>query len=248
MNRISFSFMLLALLLVGMTGSAIADDVTIGTGVDMYNRYVWRGLDIASTPSVQPALTVGVGGFELGAWGAYTLSNQASGADEIDFWIGYTAELENGSTLSAIVTDYYFPNSGIDFFNFNDYDATIDDTIPNPGAHTIEVGLAYTGPKTFPLTVSAYLNVYNDAGNNTYFQLDYPVTAGDAELNFFVGATGGSKDNPDYYGTDDFQVINIGVAAARDIKVSESLSIPLNVSFVLNPNAEISYLLVGMSL
>lgn len=244
----TYSLLLVIIMVVGLTASATAEDrIAVNTGVDLYNRYVWRGLDIANTPSIQPTFSIAYAGLELGTWGAYTLSNEAAGSDEIDFWLGYTKELENGAAISAVVTDYYFPNAGIELFNFNNYDAVVDDTIPDPGAHTLEIGLSVTGPETFPVTLSGYMNVHNEAGNNTYFQLDYPVTVNETEICLYVGAAVGSKENPDYYGTDDLQVINLGITASREIKMSESFSLPLNVSFILNPNAEISHLLVGVS-
>ncbi len=231
-----------------MSVTAIAEEgVAVSTSVDLYNRYIWRGLDIAHTPSIQPSLTVAYRGCELGAWGAYTLSNQASDADEIDFWLNYTRTVGSDVSIKAVVTDYYFPNAGIKFFNFNNYDAMIDDTIPDPGAHTVEIGITIAGPKSFPVALSGYVNVYNDAGSNTYFQLDYPVTIDETDLVFFCGVTGGSKDNPDYYGAKQFAVINTGITAVREIKVSESFSLPLTVSLIINPKAEISYLLAGVS-
>jgi len=156
-------------------------------------------------------------------------------------------ELNNGVSFSLLATDYYFPNAGIEFFNFNDYDAVIDDTIPDPGAHTMEMGMSITGPESFPVTLSGYLNVYNDAGTNTYFQLDYPVTVNETNLSFFCGVAGGSEDNPDYYGADELAAINLGVTAVREIKVSESFSLPLTISLIVNPKAEISYLQTGVS-
>ena len=223
------------------------EKVDITVSVDYFNRYVWRGLDIANTPSLQPTLSLGFDGFETGIWGAYTLSNQQSESDEIDFWIGYTHEIENAISISAVITDYYFPNVGIDFFNFNNDDDELEDGTPDPGAHTLEAGLSLTGPESFPVTVSGYINFYNDAGNNTYFQIDYPVKINETDLNIFMGATGGSEDNSGYYGTDDLQVINVGVQASREIMVTESFSVPLNISFIVNPNAEISYLVAGFS-
>ena len=248
MSRKSVRLMFtLALLLQLTISAAAAQKATLNTSVDLYSRYVWRGLDIASTPSAQPSLSIAYAGCELGVWGAYTLSNQSSSSDEIDFWLSYTHAMGDGASITAIATDYYFPNAGIKFFNFNNYDATIDDTIPDPGAHTVEMGISLSGPESLPVVVSGYVNVYNDAGSNTYFQLDYPVTVNETDLVFFCGAAGGSKDNPGYYGSKDFAVINAGLSAMRDIKVSENLSVPLTVSFVVNPKAEISYLIVGMS-
>ena len=242
------SVLLFLMATIALTTVAMAETpVMVNTGVDLVNRYIWRGLDIASTPSIQPSLSLTVANLEVGTWGAYTLSNNASGSDEIDFWVSYSLELERGASIVPIVTDYYFPNAGIDFFNFNNYDATIDDTIPDPGAHTVELGVAVTGPETFPLTVSAFVNVHNDAGNNTYFQADYTLTVQSTDLNFFCGASLGSDENPGYYGTDAFAVINLGVTASRTIGDPDGLAVPLSVSFILNPKAEISYLVVGAS-
>lgn len=248
LRKLSLKLIIITLLFAGFAVGAYAEDkVTVNTGVDFYNRYVWRGLDIASTPSLQPSFSIGYSGFELGAWGAYTMSNQSSESDEIDFWLGYTIEMKDGMSLGLVATDYYFPNTGIDFFNFNNYDAMLDDTTADPGAHLIELGASFTGPATFPVTISGYINIHNEAGNNTYFQIDYPVKVGETELGLFCGAAGGAKDNPDYYGTEDFAIINVGVTANREIKVSEQLSVPLSISFILNPNDEISYLLAGFS-
>ena len=193
---------MLLLLMASMSAPVQAESnaVSLSTSVDIYNRYVWRGLDIANTPSIQPSLSIAYSGFEFGTWGAYTMSNEASDSDEIDFWLSYTANLNNGVSFSLIATDYYFPNAGIDFFNFNDYDAVIEDTIPDPGAHTVELGLSVTLPESFPLTLSGY-----------------------------------------------FAVINLGLTAVREITVSETFSLPLSISLIVNPEAEMSHLLVGMS-
>ena len=228
---------MLVLCMATMT-AASDNQVTVNTGVDFYNRYVWRGLDIANTPSVQPSLSVGYAGLELGTWGAYTLSNESSDCDEIDFWLSYTLPLQNGVSFSLIATDYYFPNAGMDLFDFDDN---------GDGAHTVELGLAFTGPESFPIGLSGFMNVYNDGGNNTYFQLDYPFTVGETEMGLFCGAAGGSADNPDYYGTENFNAINVGISASREIKVSETFSLPLNMALIINPREEISHLVVGMS-
>jgi len=109
-------------------------------------------------------------------------------------------------------------------------------------------GADIAGTPSFPPTVSGYVNMYNDAGSNTYSQFDYPVTVNETDLNFFCGATGGDTDNPGYYGSDNFAVINTGISATRAVHVSDKLSVPLTVSFIVNPKVEISYLIVGMSL
>jgi len=244
-----FGCLVLALVIMLFPGASYAEDcINSMVGVDVVSRYIWRGSDFGNSPSLQPTLAFDYAGLEIGAWGAYTMSSEASEADEIDFWLAYTVPMENSASIQGIVTDYYFPNAGIGFFNFNDYDAVKNDTIPDPGAHTVEVGLSITGPESFPVTFSGFVNMYNDAGNNMYFQLDVPARVGETDLGFFIGATNGSTDNPDYYSAENFSVINIGVTASKSVKVSDAFSLPMNVSFIVNPRTEFSYLVVGLSL
>jgi hypothetical protein len=206
------------------------------------SRYVWRGLNAGDAPSVQPSISVGIKGLEIGSWGAYSLSNEITGGDEIDLWIGYSIDLEGGGALGVLVTDYYFPNGGEGFGNYADYDDE-----DGPGAHTLELGGSFTFP-SFPLTVAGYVNFHNDEGHNVYLQADWPLTVGETALNLFAGATPGSEDNPDYYGTRDFAFINIGLTAERQIGVTDRFSLPLTASWILNPEQDIAYLVVGLSL
>jgi hypothetical protein len=141
------------------------------------------------------------------------------------------------------LTDYYYPNAGIKIGNFNNYD-----NVNGAGAHTIEAGLNITGPESFPLSLSGYVNVYNDEGNNTYVQADYSLNVQDVGLGFFIGAAAGSEENPDYYGSDKFNVINIGLKASKQIKITEDFLLPVSCSYILNPRAEISYLVFCISL
>lgn len=228
----------------------------VDAGMDFYNRYVWRGLEIGGAPSLQPYLAFNYAGLELGFWGAYATANNADGADEADIWLAYSLDLPNGMSVTALVTDYYFPNSGVRIGNYNDYDALrleelgggVVDTVENPGAHTFEWGLAVSAPGSVPLSFSAYWNFHNDPGNNAYFQLDYAIAVNNIDLGFSIGATPGSEDNPDYYGSDNFQVINLGVTASKSIKITNDFSLPISVSYTINPRLEKSYILFGLSI
>lgn len=232
----------LTVLMLSFCAAFAGDGVDVTIGVDLFSRYVWRGTDVGNAPSAQPTLAAQCSRVELGVWAAYTLSNDVSETDEIDLWLSYSHEFPNSVTVTMIATDYYYPNAGIRMFNFDNYDAE-----GGPGAHTVEAGLQIAGPDSFPMTAAGYVNVYNDAGHNTYFQLDYPVESRNVSLDFFIGATGGSKDNPDYYGSDNLAVINVGVQVSREVKVTDSFSFPLSVAYIVNPRMEISYLVFGVS-
>ncbi|GJQ64212.1 MAG: hypothetical protein SCALA702_32650 [Melioribacteraceae bacterium] len=241
MNRKS-GYLLLVLCSLLLSFSTYAQSkLEVNSGADMVSRYIWRGIDFGKSPAVQPSLSFGISGFEIGFWGSYTLNETASGSDEIDTWISYTIE-NDAISVTALVTDYYFPNAGIKWGNFNNYDDP-----DGAGAHTLEAGVS-VGFGKFPLSLSAYYNFYNDAGNNTYFQLDYPFSVEEVELNLFCGATAGSEDNPGYYGSGTFNVINIGLQASREIKLSDEFKLPVFVSYIINPRVEISHIVFGFSL
>jgi uncharacterized protein (TIGR02001 family) len=241
---------ILSVMVIGNPNEVRAGDgLEITPAADFVSRYVWRGLMINDAPNIQPSITMSVNGFELGLWGSSTLAKTNSSEDnyafshEADLWLSYSHEFKSGMAVGAMLTDYYFPNGGIRIGNFNNYN-----DVDGAGAHTIETGVTVSGPKVFPMEVSAFINVYNDEGNNTYFQLNYPTQIKGVGLDLFIGASAGSAKNPGYYGTAGFNIINFGFNATRSIKLSESFSLPVYVTYVLNPRAEVNYLIFGLSL
>jgi hypothetical protein len=205
----------------------------INFGADFVSRYVWRGLDITNSPSLQPTVSLSASNFEIGFWGAYTLFGDKSVSDEIDSWIGYNLENDLGA-FSFIILDYYFPNTGKKLGNIKN----------GEGAHTLEGLVSYSGPFSFLFGV----NFYNDQGNNIYFELGYPVESENISLNFFIGFTPGSYDNPQYYGTENFAFINAGVKVAKEIKITDTFSLPVFSTLVINPRTEIAHLVFGITL
>lgn len=233
------------ILFIFITGISFAQDLSLNAGADIVSLYIWRGLNVNDAVNIQPSLTLSVSGFSFGFWGSYGFSIDSAYkkfGQELDTWLSYNFAFENGMSIGAIVTDYYFPNVGIPWGNWDNYDSP-----DGPGAHTIETGLLLKGPESFPLSLSGFINVYNDAGNNTYFQIDYPATVADVPLNFFIGASGGSEENPGYYGTETFNVTNVGVKATKSIKITEDYSLPVFVTFLINPRTEIAYLVFGLT-
>jgi len=236
---------LLTFLLLSLTNITFAQDLSLNLGADVVSLYIWRGINVNDVVNIQPSFTLSVSGFSAGFWGSYGfMDNETYNPykQEIDTWISYTYEFSNGIRLGGIVTDYYYPSAGIPWGNFNNYD--------NPdggGAHTIETGILINGPSSFPLNIAGYVNVYNDAGFNTYFQADYLLSVADVSLDFFIGAAGGSEKNSGYYGTEKFNVINMGMKASKSIKITDDYSLPLAASFIINPNTNIAYLVFTLT-
>lgn len=232
---------LILMLLVAGSFITAQNKIEISAGADLVSKYVWRGMDFGNSPAVQPSLSMTAGGFEAGFWSSYATNESAKSADELDFYMSYTFDFKTAS-LTAMVTDYYFPNGGNKLGNFNNHDNE-----DGAGAHTFEAGASLSF-ENFPLIFSAYYNFYNDAGNNSYFQLDMPFNIKDYEVNLFCGATPGSKKNPNYYGATSFSIISLGVQATKSVKITENFSLPVFVAYSINPKIENSYLVFGISL
>ena len=228
-------FSTIALLLFLASSFSYSQDVDLG--VALYSRYIWRGLDFGDSPSFQPAVTFTAGGFSIGEWGAYSISGIGSVYSEDDLWASYAVSTPTAGTFTLIATDYFFPSAGMKYFNYKD---------KGNGAHTIEGGLSYGGPDSFPITLSGYINVYNDVDNTTYFEASYPFTVKSVSGSVVVGATGGGTNG--FYGPTNFQVINFGLNFSKDIEITDKFSLPISASIIVNPNIEQSYLIVGISL
>lgn len=217
--------------------------VSIDMGVDVVSRYVWRGLNVNDAPNIQPAISFTYTGFTLGLWGSYALTADSDHPfnSEIDLYTGYSI-ITGAGTFSILVTDYYFPDAGYKLGNFNNYNDP-----DGAGGHLIEAGLTYQLPESFPLSISGYYNVYNDAGKNTYFQLSYPFNINNFSLTIFTGAAGGSSENPAYYNSSKFAVINAGFTLNKDIKITDNFILPVFSSFIINPRSEQPFLIFGIS-
>jgi hypothetical protein len=223
-----YNYIVISLFIISL--SSVSAQVSVSGGADFVSRYLWRGLDFGNTFSIQPALSFSAGGFEAGFWGSYPFNNTSKGSEELDLYLSYSV-----SDFSIMVTDYYFPNSGLRY-----------GLIEEPGAHTLEVGLAYGGSESFPLSLAAFMNVYNDDDNSVYFEVGYSTEVEEVGVDFFVGGTPGG-DNA-FYGSENFNLINIGITATKEFSITDSFSLPIFSSYILNPNLEVGYLIFGLSL
>ena len=190
-------------------------------GADVVSRYVWRGTDFGESMSVQPALTLGFGGLEVGAWGSYSISASGADANENDIWATYTATTSNGASFSFGFTDYYFPGPGADGFFVTD-------------GHILELSAAFTGPESFPVSLFAGRMSRNDPDNSLYLEASFPVSAfEDVDLSLTAGMVAGESE---FYGTEGTAFVNLGVSASKDLVITDSFSLPISVSYILNAN------------
>ena len=212
-----------------MPSRAAAQSVSIGA--DVVSRYVWRGLDFGESMSVQPALTLGAGGFEFGAWGSYSISADGASANENDLWFTYTVTTSSGASFAVGATDYYFPGPDADGFSYK-------------SAHTWEFSLAFAGPEAFPL--SLFAGLINDDDKPMYLEAGLPLPAGEGmELGLHAGMVTAASG---FYDTQGAAVVNLGITAGKELQITESFALPMSVSYVINPDQDRAFLVFGISL
>ena len=94
---------------VGLAEAEFSGDAAVG----VYNKYIWRGLDLGGEADflVQPAVNLGFGGASLGVWGNYNEATEK--LDEIDLTLEYSHDLSE--QLSARVGHIlYAVTDGVD--------------------------------------------------------------------------------------------------------------------------------------
>lgn len=208
-----------------------AQEIFLNT--DLVSSYVWRGMKCGNA-AVQPTLGVSMGGFTLSAWGSTEFRNENN---EIDLALEYGFK---GLTLS--VTNY-FEQSEDEPFDYFDYSA-------HGSGHTFELGAGYTISEKFPLTVSWYtVFAGNDYRENdrrawsSYCELSYPFSLKGIDLAVEAGFTPWEGMYADR-----FNVVNIGLSATKELKLTKSFSLPISGKVIANPYENQLYFVFGISL
>lgn len=223
--------MVLALLSLAMPFTAKAQDkVEASVGADLVSGYIWRGQDLGGV-SLQPSLGIAYKGFSLGAWGSVGIEGKDT--KELDLTLGYAA-----GGFSVSVTDYWF-NSGAGYFHYDTHNT----------AHVFEAQVGYDFG---PLSVNWYTNFAGADGVNkdgdraysSWVTLAAPFKLGGLEWTAEVGATPWATD---FYGANGFAVCDVSLGASKEIKITDSFSLPLFAKATWNPRSEGAYFVVGLS-
>lgn len=240
------------LILLTITLSAVlsvtAQNISVDPGVDLMSRYVWRGLSPGgSSPSIQPSIKFNAGNFTLGTWGAFAVDNSFT-VQETDLFATYNFS----DAFSMTVTDYFLPDESL--ANNHYFEMKEDST-----GHVLEAAATFNGTDKIPFTFMAAVNFWgadarkadNKKQYSTYFELGYNCTVKETNIRAFIG---GTATNPDteageggYYG-DSAGITNIGVTAVKKIIITDKFTLPVTTSFIINPQTENVFLVVGITL
>lgn len=206
------------------------DKVEASVGIDLVSGYIWRGQDLGGV-SLQPSASIAYKGFSLEAWGSVGIESKDD--KELDLTLGYST-----GGFSVSITDYWF-NSGPGYFHYGARNT----------AHLWEGQIGYDFG---PLAVNWYTNFagadgWNKKGDraySSYISLAAPFKLGGLDWTAEVGATPWATD---FYSANGFAVCDVSLGVSKEIKITDSFSLPLFAKATWNPRTEGAYFVAGIS-
>ena len=205
---------------------------------DIVSSYIWRGQDLGNV-SLQPTLGIGYKGLSLTAWGSVGLTN-SDDTKEFDLTLAYTT---GGFNIG--ITDYWF-NAGLDpdnrYFMYNAHSTN----------HVFEANIGYDFGFA---SLQWYTNFAGNDGVNesgkraysSYFEVNVPFKLATVDWTATAGAVPYATTFYNEW-TSGFSVTNLALKATKDIKITDSFSIPIFGQVVANPRTQKAYLVLGFTL
>jgi len=222
-------------------GSLLPGGISLEAGVDLYGKYVWRGMLLTNDPVVQPSLTLGWKGLSLNVWGSIDttdVNEMGAGTDgpsyrlqELDYTLSYGHTLVDGVDVEVGYILYTFP--GTAYEKTSELYASLSLAIP------------YLNPS---LTVYWDFDEADGFYANLGIEHTFELTE---KLGLTVGAGlgWGDKNYHEYYlGPDTNALSDYSVGASLDYAVNDNFSISLSathtdfVSTNIGEAAEAGYL------
>ncbi len=207
-------------------------DSSFSVGADFYSNYIWRGTKFGTGPAFQPSVKFTSGGLTLGSWGSF----DANGYTEADIYASYAFDFG----LSIGITDYYF---GAPYFTFGS-DSSSHAFEANLGFVIGDLSLSgnYILNKSDKMDTEGNIIGAGSVGGDLYFEAGYTFTG----FKIFAGAGNGwhTLDSDE----DEFGICNVGLSTWKEIKITDSFSIPVTGSVIWNPHAEQFFIVAGFSL
>lgn len=225
---------LLLIAVLGVVASSQAQDKIDGDlKVDLVSTYIWRGQHLGHV-SIQPELSVEWKGLSLSAWGSVGLSNYKD-LREIDLTLSY----ETGG-FSVGIVDYWNNEHDSRYFYFKK-DAT---------GHSVEGFVSYDfGSLSISWQTFFAGNDYREDNSkrawSSYFEVVAPFRLITCRWEAKAGLVPWLSD---YYNTRGFSMTNLSLRATKDIKITDSFSLPLFGQLIANPASQDVYLVAGITL
>jgi hypothetical protein len=205
----------------------MAQGITVDTGVNLNSRFIYRGAELGTSPHVQAMIGFKAGNLSLYGWGSHSMGQDDQSYKEVKFWLNYTIDLGDFKLTPQIENHF---NAFADFLDFDDATTThvLQASARLAGTSgdirpDLMLGYAFWGPIENTIYIEAGVNFsVEEYGLRAFLSTQYSEAGGFVDLGY-----GG-----------DFVMNQIGISGSRTLKVTDTFSMPLGVSLILNPKTE----------
>lgn len=194
-------------------------------GLELQTKYVWRGIEYGTAPTIFPTLSYSIEGFSVYGMGGYAWNGSHA---EVDMGVSYSRW---GITLG--INDYYYPTSVGEtdhYFNYKGKET----------GHWFEGTLTYS-PEIIPVwaTLSTYFagaDKRPDSGKQAWSTYAEIGGSYDFKYDMHISLAVGAALNKSFYNDYEhgFSVCNVNLRYGKDFTAG-AFTFPLGVSFVINP-------------
>ena len=224
-------------LVMSMTAFA-QDGIEATISGDIVSQYIWRGQDLGNA-AIQPTLGIAYKGLSLSAWGSYGITN-SDDMKELDLTLAYTI-----AGFNIGITDYW-TNYGADpearYFKYDAHGTN----------HLFEANIGYDFGFA---SIQWYTNFAGNDGVNkdgkraysSYFEAIVPFKLATVDWAATAGAVPYATTSYNDW-TSGFAVTNVSLKASKDIKITDTFSIPVFAELATNPCTQKAYLVFGFTL
>lgn len=221
-------FCILIVCLLAYADVMLANDSTkvvspFSASLELTTKYMWRGIEYGTAPTVFPMIGYGYKGFNAFAMGGYAVNGSHQ---EVDLGVSYTA-----NEFSFGVSDYYYPSA------VGEKDGYFKLSNRNTG-HWVEAYASWNGKKIpLWLTVSTYVfgADKNEDGKqmySAYAEVGYTHSFNDNNsMSLCVGANLNKSFYTEYQSG--FNVVNINAKYSTAFKFGK-FHLPVSAGYILN--------------
>ncbi len=217
-----------------VAGAKAQDTVEAEVSADIVSAYHWRGQELGEA-AIQPTLGVSYKGFSLSAWGSTALKG-GDNLNELDLTLAYSV---GGFNIG--ITDYYCVHGSPKYFSYESHKTP----------HVFEANIGYDFG---PVNLQAYTNFAGADGVNkdgkraysTFIEAKAPFALANLEWEASIGAVPFATSF--YEKANGFAVTDISLQATKDLKITDSFSLPVFAALHANPSTEKLGFVIGLTL
>ena len=233
-NKILF-LLLLSFVAITINAEEKLKKSPFSASLELSTKYMWRGIEYGTAPTVFPMIGYNTHGFNAFAMGGYAINGSHQ---EVDLGVSYTAK-----EFTVGVSDYYYPSSVGEkdgYFKLSNRET----------GHWVEAYATWAGTK-IPLWVTVSTYIFgadkNEDGKqmySSYAEVGYTHSfTDDNNISLCVGA----NLNKGFYTNNEsgFNVVNVNAKYSTAFKFG-SFKLPVSASYVLNPYKNKSYFTMSL--